>query len=43
MPYPKIDLKKVHTYPIAQRRNLVTLNDLIHPLTPLRRLKSRTA
>ncbi len=31
MPYPKIDLKKVHTYPIAQRRNLVTLNDLIHP------------
>lgn len=31
MPYPSIDLKRVSTYPIAQRRNLVKLSDLIHP------------
>lgn len=31
MPYPSINLKQVKTYPIAQRHNLVKLNDLIHP------------
>jgi len=31
MPYKKIDLKKVKTYPISQRQNLVKLKDLIFP------------
>ena len=31
MPHPQIDLKKVRTYPIAQRCNLVKLSDLIYP------------
>jgi len=31
MPYKSIDLRKVKTYPLSQRRNLVTLDDLILP------------
>lgn len=31
MPYSSIDLRKVKTYPIARRQNLVKLADLIHP------------
>lgn len=31
MPYHYIDLRKVRTYPLAQRKNLVNANDLIHP------------
>lgn len=31
MPYSSIDLKKVKTYPIVDRRNLVKLSDLVHP------------
>jgi phosphoheptose isomerase len=31
---PSIDLTQVTTYPIAERRNLVTLDDLIDPATP---------
>lgn len=31
MPYKMIDLKKVNTYPIARRQNLVKLPDLIRP------------
>lgn len=31
MPYPSIDLRKVSTYPIAQRQNLVKMSDLIFP------------
>jgi len=31
MPYQKIDLKKVKTYPISRRQNLVKLEDLIFP------------
>jgi len=31
MPYERIDLTKVTTYPLGSRRNLVTLDDLIRP------------
>jgi phosphoheptose isomerase len=31
LPYPSIDLKKVKTYPIRERHNLVKLTDLIKP------------
>lgn len=31
MPYPAIDLRKVKTYPIRERQNLVKLSDLILP------------
>ena len=35
MPYRTLDLTQVRTYPLAQRRNLVHLEDLIHPEDPL--------
>jgi hypothetical protein len=34
MPYPKLDLSQVRTYPLRRRANLVALNDLIGPDTP---------
>ena len=34
MPYDRIDLSKVKTYPLGQRPNLVTLDDLVRPATP---------
>ena len=34
MPYPTLELDGIHTYPIAERRNLVTRRDLIGPASP---------
>ncbi len=34
MPHPAIDLRKIHTYPIEQRKNLVKLADMIMPSDP---------
>lgn len=34
MPYRTLDLTQVRTYPLAQRHNLVHLEDLIHPEVP---------
>jgi phosphoheptose isomerase len=34
MPYPTVDLTKIRTYRLGQRRNLVTLADLISPDAP---------
>ena len=31
MPYKFVDLRKVHTYPLIQRKNLVKMKDLIQP------------
>jgi hypothetical protein len=31
MPYERIDLSQVTTYPLAERQNLVTLDDLVRP------------
>ena len=35
MPYPKIDLSRVRTYPLQRRANLVALKDMIGPDTPV--------
>jgi phosphoheptose isomerase len=35
MPFPAIDLTQVRTYPIAERRNLVTRDKLVRPGDPL--------
>ncbi|MFC2043256.1 SIS domain-containing protein [Chloroflexota bacterium] len=35
MPHSSIDLKKVHTYPLRERHNLVNLSDLVQPEDPL--------
>lgn len=35
MPFPTIDLSRVRTYPIAERRNLVKREDLIRPGAPV--------
>ena len=35
MPYPILDLTQVQTYPLAQRRNLLHLEDLIRPQDPV--------
>ncbi len=40
MSYPTIDLRRVKTYPIGQRRNLVKLGDLIHPDNQIDSLES---
>lgn len=34
MPHRTIDLREIRTYPIRQRRNLVTLDDLVDPEAP---------
>lgn len=34
VPYRTIDLREIRTYPIRQRRNLVTLDDLVDPEAP---------
>jgi len=34
MPYDRIDLSKVKTYPLGQRPNLVKLDDLVRPCDP---------
>ena len=31
LPYPYIDLRKINTYPIRERRNLVKITDLVNP------------
>lgn len=31
MPYKSVDLRNIKTYPISQRRNLVTMEDLVFP------------
>ncbi len=35
MPYSSIDLKKVRTYPLRERHNLVKISDLVKPEDPL--------
>ncbi|HUV92113.1 MAG TPA: hypothetical protein VMV80_03420, partial [Anaerolineales bacterium] len=35
MPYSSIDLKKVRTYPLSERHNLVKISDLVRPEDPL--------
>ena len=35
MPYSSIDLKKVRTYPLFERHNLVKISDLVKPEDPL--------
>ena len=35
MPYPSVDLRKVKTYPLPQRRSRVALENLVSPSTPL--------
>lgn len=40
MPFKAIDLKKIRTYPLRERSNLVKLSDLVHPGSPFRRLES---
>ncbi len=34
MPYPAVDLSRIHTYPLVRRENRVALEDLIFPDTP---------
>jgi hypothetical protein len=34
MPYPTLELNEIQTYPIAERRNLVTREDLVWPHDP---------
>ncbi len=34
MPYPAVDLSRIHTYPLVRRENRVALEDLIYPDTP---------
>ena len=40
MPFKAVDLKKIRTYPLRERSNLVKLSDLVHPGSPFRRLES---
>jgi phosphoheptose isomerase len=35
LPYSSIDLKKVRTYPLSERHNLVKISDLVRPEDPL--------
>lgn len=37
---PKLDFSRIKTYPLAQRRNLVHFDDLVHPGDPLQPLES---
>ena len=40
MPHKRLNLRHVRTYPIAQRRNLVSLGDLVDPEETMRALRS---
>ena len=40
MPFNSIDLKKIKTYPLRERTNLVKLTDLVHPGSPFQRFES---
>ena len=40
MPFTSIDLKKINTYPLRERTNLVKLTDLVHPGSSFQRFES---